>query len=323
MKSVYLHSSFDSVRCFVIKFLNMAGSIENMRTVYKKNVFTYVPPSPPAKLIDCSNFFLDFSSRKFLNIGLDPTDEFNTVIHIITPSRFVNISADFLKRIYRLMGNILSFILEQPQKYKCNLFLNSDSITISSMVYHRENMLVIESKIQDGCRTLLILQDFEWSIFEIIERKTKTVKPIIIQQINQITSYLKTNTKVETRTLEDMTNRVKSINNIFIVTHVNDYNFTSQLQLHAAEYIAQRWLDELEKDEEILSDISPPSQTCCTDETDGPYGLQYNTYTDENDGPYGPQYNTYTDENDGPYGPHICFSNITAKRVLIGSGQSA
>ncbi|KAE9523204.1 hypothetical protein AGLY_016437 [Aphis glycines] len=282
----------------------MAGSIENMRAVYKKNVFTYVPPSPPANLIDCSNFFLDFSSRKFLNIGLDPTDEFNTVIHIITPSRFVNISADFLKRIFRLMGNILSFILEKPQKYKRNLFLDSDSITISSMVYQGENMLIIESKIQDGCRILLNrndllkLQDLEWSIFEIIERKTKIVKPLVIQQINQIASYLKTNTKVETRTLEDMTNRVKSINNIFIATHVNDYNFTSQLQLHAAEHIAQRWLDELEKDEgyekpfsppsfytifneEILSDISPPSQTSCTDENDGP---QYNTYTDENDG---------------------------------------
>ncbi|XP_050066092.1 uncharacterized protein LOC126555177 [Aphis gossypii] len=158
------------------------------------------------------------------------------------------------------------------------------------MVYQGENMLIIESKIQDGCRILLNrndllkLQDLEWSIFEIIERKTKIVKPLVIQQINQIASYLKTNTKVETRTLEDMTIRVKSINNICIATHVNDYNFTSQLQLHAAEHIAQRWLDELEKDEgyekpfsppsfytifneEILSDISPPSQTSCTDET--------------------------------------------------------
>jgi len=134
------------------------------------------------------------------------------------------------------MRNILSFILDQLQKYKRNLFLNSDSITISSMVYQGENMLVIKSKIQDGCRILLNrsdllrLQDLEWSILETIERKTKIVKPLVKQQINQIALYLKTNTEVETRTFEDMTNCVKSINNIFISTHVNDYNFTSQFQ---------------------------------------------------------------------------------------------
>jgi len=177
------------------------------------------------------------------------------VIHIITPSRFVNISADFLKRIYRLMGNILSFILNQPLKYKRNLFLDYDSITISIMVYQGENMLVIESKIQGGCRILLnrndllSLQDLEWSIFETFKRKTKIVKPLVEQQINQIALYLKTNTKVETRTLKDMTNHVESIYNVFIATHVNDYNFTSQLQLYTAEHIAQKWLDELEKDE--------------------------------------------------------------------------
>ncbi|KAE9523725.1 hypothetical protein AGLY_015866 [Aphis glycines] len=44
--------------------------------------------------------------------------------------------------------------------------------------------------------------------------------------------------------------------------------------------------------EEILSDISPPSQTSCTEENDGPYEPLYNTYTDENDGPYGPHFLT-------------------------------
>lgn len=234
----------------------MAGSIENMSAVYKK--YSYVPPSPPTKLIDSSNFLLDFSSRKFLNIGLDPADKFNTVIHIITPSRFVNISPDFLKRIYRLMGNILSFILDQPQKYKRNLFLDSDSMSISSLVYQGENMLVIESKIQDGCRILLNrsdllqLQYLEWTIFETVERKTKIIKPLVIQQINQIAAYLKSSVELASRSLEEMTNHVKSINNVFISSHVigiTDYNFTSELQLYAANHIAQRWMEELEKDE--------------------------------------------------------------------------
>ncbi|KAF0758703.1 Uncharacterized protein FWK35_00018472, partial [Aphis craccivora] len=77
MKSVRLHSAL---------FVRLTGSVENMSTVYKKNIFTYVPLSPPAKLIDCSNFFLNCSSRKFLNIGLDTTNKLNTAIHIIIPS---------------------------------------------------------------------------------------------------------------------------------------------------------------------------------------------------------------------------------------------
>ncbi|KAF0707860.1 Uncharacterized protein FWK35_00028889, partial [Aphis craccivora] len=295
----------------------MGGSIENMCAVYKKNVFTYVPPSPPIELIDCSNFFLNFSSRKFLNIGLDPTYEFNTVIHIITPSRFLNISTDFLKRIYRLMGNILSFILEQPQKHKRSLFLDTDSVTISSMVYQGENILVMESKIQ--------LQDLEWSIFEIIKRKTEIVKPLIIQQINQIASYLKRNTEVVTRTLEDMTNRVKSINNIFITSHVIGFNFSSQLQLYTADHIAKIWLDELEKDEgfyekpfsptsfyaifneEIPSDIppmSPSSPNRVDDVNDHPFDSLNIRFIDENDGPYGPQYNITETSNFDVAGPH-------------------
>ncbi|KAF0731653.1 Uncharacterized protein FWK35_00025845 [Aphis craccivora] len=210
------------------------------------------------------------------------------------------------------MGNILSFILEKPQKYKRSLFLDTDSVTISSMVYQGENMLVMESKIQDGCcillnrSDLLKLQDLEWTVFDIIDRKTKIVKPLIIQQINQIASYLKRNIEVVTRTLEDMTNCVKSINNIFITSYVIGDNFTSQLQLYAAEHIAQRWLDELEKYEEIASDIppmSPPSPNTVYDVNDHPYGSLHIRYIDENDGPYEPQYNITETSNFDEAGP--------------------
>ncbi|KAF0687989.1 Uncharacterized protein FWK35_00031471, partial [Aphis craccivora] len=215
--------------------------------------------------------------------------EFNTVIHIITPSRFINISAVFLKRIYRLIGNILSFILEKPQKYKRSLFLDTDSVTISSMVYRGKNMLVMESKIQDGCRILLNcidllkLQDLEWLIFNIIKRKTK----IHSQHFHYIS-----------------------------ISHVIGVNFTSQLQLYAAEHITQRWLDELEKDEEIPSYIppmSPPSPNTVYDVNDHPFGSLNIRYIDENDGPYGPQCNiTETSNFDvaGPYGSHMILKVI-------------
>ncbi|CAH1726140.1 unnamed protein product [Aphis gossypii] len=134
----------------------MAGSIRNMEEIYKKKKnFTYVPPTPPAELIDCSNFILDFTGRKFLNVGLDSEDKFNIIVQIITPSLYVNMPSDFLRRIFSLMGNILSFVLDVPQKYNRNLFLETEIISLSSMVYQGENMLVIESKTVNGCRVLL------------------------------------------------------------------------------------------------------------------------------------------------------------------------
>jgi len=42
----------------------MAGSIENMAAIYKKNKnYTYVPPTPPAELIESTiyNFLYTFS----------------------------------------------------------------------------------------------------------------------------------------------------------------------------------------------------------------------------------------------------------------------
>ncbi|XP_022161881.1 uncharacterized protein LOC111027773 [Myzus persicae] len=173
----------------------MAGSIGNMAKVYKKN-FTYVPPALPADLIDSTSYTLDFAARKFLNVGFDPTDEFNTIVQVITPSRYVNMPPDFLRRIFSLMGNILSFILDLPQKYKRNLFLETEIISLSSMLYKGENMLVIESKTQDGCRVLLNradlmkLQYLEWCIFETVVRKSTIIRPVVIKQFDIFLNFI-------------------------------------------------------------------------------------------------------------------------------------
>jgi len=92
----------------------MAGSISNMKKINNQKSFTYVPPTPPAVLIDCNNFILDFADRKFLNVEFDSEGNFNIVIHIIIPSHYVNIYEGFLRLTFSLMGNILSFILDVP-----------------------------------------------------------------------------------------------------------------------------------------------------------------------------------------------------------------
>ncbi|KAE9543410.1 hypothetical protein AGLY_002210, partial [Aphis glycines] len=162
----------------------MAGPISEMNRLYK-----YVAPTSPSELIDCSNFTIDFENRKFLNIGFDPKDKFNIVLRIITPARYVNISPDFLKRIYSLMGNILSHILDPTVKYKKFTFLECESVLITSMVYKEEHVLVIESKKTSGCRILLnrrdltTLQYLEWIIFETVSRKINIIILFATEQL--------------------------------------------------------------------------------------------------------------------------------------------
>lgn len=234
----------------------MAGSIANNAALYKKKTFTYVPPAPPADLIDCSNFILDFTGRKFLNVGLDPADEFNTIVQVITPSRYVNMPPDFLRRIFSLMGNILSFILDLPQKYKRNLFLETEIISLSSMLYKGENMLVIESKTQDGCRVLLNradlmkLQYLEWCIFETVVRKSTIIRPVVIKQFDMFLNYIDIESaKVDSppKTPEEMVTFIKNISDESVISKIpkNDVNFISQLKMHASSQLAERWAQRL------------------------------------------------------------------------------
>jgi len=64
------------------------------------------------------------------------------------------------------------------------------------MVYGEINVLVIESKTEDGCRILLNradliqLQKLEWSISASIGEKVVFIKPKIIKEMNQYCDYL-------------------------------------------------------------------------------------------------------------------------------------
>ncbi|XP_022164129.1 uncharacterized protein LOC111029436 [Myzus persicae] len=234
----------------------MAGSFANNAALYKNKTFTYLPPAPPADLIDCSNFILDFTGRKFLNVGLDLADEFNTIVQVITPSRYVNMPPDFLRRIFSLMGNILSFILDLPQKYKRNLFLETEIISLSSKLYKGENMLVIESKTQDGCRVLLNradlmkLQYLEWCIFETVVRKSTIIRPVVIKQFDMFLNYIDIESaKVDSppKTPEEMVTFIKNISDESVFSKIpkNDVNFISQLKMHASSQLAERWAQRL------------------------------------------------------------------------------
>jgi hypothetical protein len=242
-------------------FLKMVGSIADNASIYKKQPYKYVPPTPPSNLIDSTTFVLDFTDRKFVHIGLDPADEFNVAVHILTSSRHISISPGFLTRIYLLMGNILSIILDSPEKTKENIFLTDETIKLSKMVYRGQNVLVIESLIKDGCRVLLNRQDLiklqylEWSIFESVTRKISLVRPKVIKQMDQISSYLKKmyNIQKKTASVEKLVTFIKGITDDKITNHIpkNDHSFISQIKLLATEQLALNWISIMNESFEV------------------------------------------------------------------------
>lgn len=225
--------------------------MENYLTAYKKQTYKYVPPTPPRNLIDSTTFTIDFVARKFIHIGLSPDNIFHLELHIITSSRHVVISPELLKRIYALMGHILSIILDTCDKSKNHVILEDSKTIITKMVYRGENMLVIESKNNIGCRILLsrtdllTLQDLEMSIFEVAIRKNEISRPLVIEQIEEMASYFFTHVK-SFNTREDMFQHVKN-NKFNLISHIiprnkhKYYDFIPELKLWAIEEIVQRW----------------------------------------------------------------------------------
>jgi hypothetical protein len=219
--------------------------------VNKKQMYKYVPPTPPSNLIDSTTFVLDFTNRKFLHIGFDSYDNFNIVIHIITPSRFINISPQYLKRIYSLMGNILSFVLDMPQKYTDRIFLSDDTITLSKTIYRGQNMLVLNSEIQEGCRVLLerrdifVLQNLENAIFDSITRKASFARPNILYQFNQAVNALADRNGIDK--IEDINQMMSFISRISneemdIFVPPSQPNFINQIKLFALEQLSKQLL---------------------------------------------------------------------------------
>ena len=124
------------------------------------------------------------------------------------------------------------------------------------MIYRGECVLVIESKVEDGCRILLspkelmAIQNMEWTIFEIVTRKTMTVRPMILLQLDQITEYLKNDYNIEKdATLEEFAAKIKGIQIELISKHVpkNKYSFINQIKLLATDQLASRWMEKLNK----------------------------------------------------------------------------
>lgn len=216
-----------------------------------KNIQCWPLAQPVANLIDTTNFVIDFAERKSINIGLDASNVFSVSVQIITPSRHVCITSDFLRRIYSLMGNILSIISDSPVKSRERLFLKDEINTLSKTTYRGDNMLVIESNHQPGCRVLLSrqnllkLQDMQWAIGEAITRKSSIIRSTVMEQTDLVATYLCTNIYVEkSSSIEEMSTVIRNMHNDLLPTNIvpkNEYSFMNQIKLFAYKQLAQCW----------------------------------------------------------------------------------
>jgi hypothetical protein len=156
------------------------------------------------------------------------------------------------------MGNILSMILDTPDGNK-NLLLFMDEVNkLSKIIYRGENNLVIESKVEDGCRKMLnrvdliALQYMEWAVFETYVGKNTFVHPMILQQFNQISDYLKLDFK-RGKNIEEMEKTIQNLNDALLSSYElnSPIRFISQLKLLATRQLAEEYVIK----EEAVSEV--------------------------------------------------------------------
>lgn len=253
--------------------------------------YKYIAPAPPADLIDCSNYTINFADRKFINIGIDPTDSFTVRVQIITPSRYVNITPEILTRIFSMMDKILSIILDTP-KYKFHLFLETTEYKLSRCVYKKENVLVIESKTVTGCRVILnredlfTLQNLEWCIFETVARKAAISRPIILQQFEQISRYINKKINKSYSRQDDTTGihfSIKSMQDEEIVASMpkQDVCYATQIKMFATTQLIECWqksTDNLLNTSHLPPSYSPISPPPPPSQLSTDYSMMFSNY---------------------------------------------
>jgi hypothetical protein len=149
------------------------------------------------------------------------------------------------------MGDIFSFILDPPQKSVESIFLDDDVVTLSKTIYRGENYLVLNSRVQEGCRVMLnrtdlfALQNLERVIFENVTRKTTFVRPNVIYQFDQIVCLLAGRDGLDViANVEDMKNYINSVpeQEIEVFTSQSIPSLIGQFKLFALEQLAAKTL---------------------------------------------------------------------------------
>ncbi|XP_050547315.1 uncharacterized protein LOC126908999 [Daktulosphaira vitifoliae] len=247
----------------------------------RKQRYVYVAPTPPAEMIDSSSYTISFGDRKFLQLGLNPKEDFNITVYIITPSRYISMSTEFLNTIYGMMNEINIFLQSSPVRNENNILCRNECFKLSKTLYRDSVHLVLESATTEGCRVLLnkeniqILKQMECTINNGITRKLKT-RLLLSRQIDRIIQYADGKWP-GLRTLQspndEMVNFIRSLNDI----EIGDSNYISELKNLAYNVIVDRWVKSWS---EGTLQINEKEEMY--DENDGPAFFDTAVFTQEN-----------------------------------------
>ena len=162
------------------------------------------------------------------------------------------------------MGNILSFILDYPIKFKKINFLESDTIFLTNMVYRGDNMLVLEQKTEEECSVLLsredllTLQDLLWVIFESITRKSLVVRPLLLDQFEKMVRFIQNKiTKRELTKYEEIKQFIKRLYNEEILDNLSKstQGFVNQLKIFICDQLAKQCHTEKEDIDKLIESV--------------------------------------------------------------------
>ncbi|XP_050065665.1 uncharacterized protein LOC126554651 [Aphis gossypii] len=225
----------------------MTGKIETIFVASgkraRKNIQHSLIVQPPNDLTDSTNFVIDFTGRKSINIGLDAAKVFNVTVQIITPSLHVCITSVFLQRIFSLMPYILSNISDPAVKSRDRLFLKDENNTLSRTTYRGERMLAVESHLQQGCRVVLSGSDLLRILR--ISRKFNVTRCAVMVQIDQIATYLSTNVYADkSSTAEEISTATHNIHPDLHVLNIfpnSENSLVNQIKLYANKQLAMCW----------------------------------------------------------------------------------
>lgn len=216
---------------------------------YKKEFQqTIIKQESPSRLMDPTFFTINFFERKFLSIGLDPADNFNVTVRIITPSSYLNITPKTLQRIFTMTNDIPSTLLHARLKTKTSECLVDDTVLLSKITRRGETKLLFQSTFNSD-KVLLIpedliaLQHMERSTLDNILLKTRVIRPVVLRQLEQIAVYLKSNFS-SSDTIEDKISVIRDVLHELLMSLFPDEKicFVSQLKLFADRQIAEKWV---------------------------------------------------------------------------------